>query len=223
MVIGDGRIGLDTRLPSERELTGPLAVSRTTVTRAYAELRAWGFASARQGAGTFTQVPGGRARALDRSLLPVGDPDAIDLNCAASSAPPGLAAVYADAAAELPAYFSGHGYFPAGLPELQEAIAADYAARGLPTDARAVMVTTGALAAAAVVAQTLLARGDRVRGRSRPSTPTRSRRSKRPAAGSPASPVDPDGWDLDAVGARSARCDPGSPTWSPTSRTPPAT
>lgn len=39
LVIGDGRIALDTRLPSERELTEALGVSRTTVTRAYAELR----------------------------------------------------------------------------------------------------------------------------------------------------------------------------------------
>ena len=45
-------------------------VSRTTVTRAYAELRDAGYAAARQGSGTFTWVPGGRARAHDRALLP---------------------------------------------------------------------------------------------------------------------------------------------------------
>ena len=97
------------------------------MTRAYAALRDAGYAEARQGAGTFTRVPGGRARAHDRALLPrPGDHDAIDLNCAAASAPPGLAAAYAEAAAELPAYLGGHGYFPAGLPQLQEAIAATY-------------------------------------------------------------------------------------------------
>ena len=92
LLIGDGRIGQGTRLPSERELTDALGVSRTTVTRAYAALRDAGYAEARQGSGTYTRVPGGAARAHDRALLPrPGDHDAIDLNCAASSAPPQLA------------------------------------------------------------------------------------------------------------------------------------
>src|SRR3954453_2409188 len=141
-LIGDGRIPVDTRLPSERELTDALGVSRTTVTRAYAALRDAGYADARRGAGTFTRVPGGRARAHDRALLPrPGDGAAIDLNCAAPSAPPGIARAYADAATDLPAYLGGHGYFPAGLPELQQAIAATYDARGLPTDPAQIMVT----------------------------------------------------------------------------------
>ncbi len=58
LLIGDGRIPLGTRLPSERELTDALGVSRTTVTRAYAALRDAGYAEARQGSGTFTRVPG---------------------------------------------------------------------------------------------------------------------------------------------------------------------
>ena len=69
-LIGDGRISLGTRLPSERELTDALGVSRTTVTRAYAALRDAGYAEARQGSGTFTRVPGGRSRAHDRALMP---------------------------------------------------------------------------------------------------------------------------------------------------------
>src|SRR3954449_10070727 len=148
LLIGDGRIALDTRLPSERELTEALGVSRTTVTRAYAELRDAGYADARRGAGTFTRVPGGRSRAHDRALLPrPGDGDAIDLNCAAPSAPPGLARAYAEAAADLPCYLGGHGYFPAGLPQLQQAIARSYVDRGLPTEADQIMVTPGALSA----------------------------------------------------------------------------
>src|SRR4029079_5960069 len=85
LLIGDGRIPLGARLPSERELTEALAVSRTTVTRAYAALREAGYADARRGSGTFARVPRGRARAHDRALLPrPGDGDAIDLNCAAA-------------------------------------------------------------------------------------------------------------------------------------------
>lgn len=201
LLIGDGRIGVDLRLPSERELTEALAVSRTTVTRAYAALREAGYAEARQGAGTFTRVPGGRARAHDRALLPrPGDSDAIDLNCAAPSAPPGIARAYADAAGDLPAYLGGHGYFPAGLPELQAAIAASYDDRGLPTAPEQVMVTPGALTAAAIVAQAFTAPGDRVLVES-PTYPNATDALRHAGARLVPSVVDPDGWDLDAVAA----------------------
>lgn len=201
LLIGDGRIGLDVRLPSERELTERLGVSRTTVTRAYAALRDTGYAEARRGSGTFTRVPGGRARAHDRALLPrPGDHDAIDLNCAAASAPPGLAAAYADAVAELPAYLGGHGYFPAGLPQLQAAIAATYDRRGLPTAPEQVMVTPGALSAAAIVAQALTGPRDRVLVEN-PVYPNATQAMRHAGARLTGLTVDPDGWDLDAVGA----------------------
>lgn len=201
LLIGDGRIGQGTRLPSERELTEALGVSRTTVTRAYAALREAGYAQARQGSGTYTRVPGGRARAHDRALLPrPGDHDAIDLNCAAPSAPPQLAAAYAEAVGLLPAYLGGHGYFPAGLPELQAAIARTYDERGLSTDPGQVMVTSGALAAAAIVARALAGPGDRVLVES-PVYPNATEALRTSGARLAASPVDPDGWDLDAVRA----------------------
>ncbi len=201
LLIGDGRIGLSVRLPSERDLTERLGVSRTTVTRAYAALRESGFAEARQGAGTFTRVPGGRARAHDRALLPrPGDHDAIDLNCAAASAPPGLAAAYADAAAQLPAYFGGHGYFPAGLPQLQAAIADSYENRGLPTTPEQIMVTPGALSATAIVAQAFTGPRDRVLVES-PVYPNATQAIRHAGARLTPVAVDPDGWDLDLVGA----------------------
>ena len=201
LLIGDGRIPLGTRLPSERELTDALGVSRTTVTRAYAELRDAGYAEARRGSGTFTRVPGGRSRAHDRALLPrPGDSDAIDLKCAAPSAPPGLAQAYTAAAADLPAYLGGHGYFPAGLPELQRAIAATYAARGLPTDPDQVMVTPGALSAASIVSQALTRAGDRVLVES-PVYPNATDALRHAGARLVPAPVDPEGWDLDAVAA----------------------
>jgi len=69
LLIGDGRVDIDLRLPSERDLCVALGVSRTTVTRAYASLVESGFAVARQGSGTYTRVPGGRRQALDRNLV----------------------------------------------------------------------------------------------------------------------------------------------------------
>lgn len=162
VLIGDGRLALDVRLPSERDLATALGVSRTTVTRAYAALVDSGFAEARRGAGTFTRIPGDRRRALDRSLRPGGRDDVIDLNHAAGSAPPGIAQAYQEAVTDLPAYLGGHGYFPAGVPRLQEAIARTYDERGLPTRPDQIIVTPGALSAAAIVAQAFTRRGDRV-------------------------------------------------------------
>jgi DNA-binding transcriptional MocR family regulator len=201
VVIGDGRIPIDTRLPSERELTEALGVSRTTVTRAYAALREAGYAESRRGSGTFTRVPGGRSRAHDRALLPRADAErTIDLNCAAPSAPPGVAQAYSDAVAELPAYLGGHGYFPAGLPRLQQAIAATYVDRGLPTDPDQIMVTPGALSAASIVAHSLTGPGDRALVES-PVYPNATDALRRTGARLRPAPVDPDGWDLDATTA----------------------
>ncbi|WP_426243939.1 PLP-dependent aminotransferase family protein [Nocardioides sp. LHG3406-4] len=201
LLIGDGRIALGTRLPSERELTGALAVSRTTVTRAYAALREVGYAEARVGAGTFTRVPSGRTRALDRTLFPrPGDAAAIDLSCAATSAPAGVGAAYAAAAAELPAYLSGPGYYVAGVPELQQAIAETYDERGLPTDPDQILVTPGALSAASIVAQAFTGPGDRALVES-PCYPNAVAAIRHSGARVVPSPVDPSGWDLDATGA----------------------
>ena len=201
VLIGDGRIGLDVRLPSERELTAALDVSRTTVTRAYDVLRESGYAEARRGAGTFTRVPGGRRGAHDRALMPRGGGgDVIDLTCAAHSAPPGLAEAFARASEALPAYLGGPGYFPLGVPALQEQIAASYDARGLPTSPDQVMVTAGALAATAVVARARTGPGDRVVVES-PTYPNATEAVAHAGARLVAAPTDPGGWDADALGA----------------------
>ena len=123
-----------------------------------------------------------------------GGEDVIDLNCAAHSAPPGLVEAYQRATEELPAYLSGPGYFPLGVPALQARIAAAYDARGLPTVPEQIMVTAGALAAASVVAQAFTAPGDRVvvespdlpqrhPGRAPRRAPAWSRRPSTPTAG----------------------------------------
>ena len=150
LLVADGRLPLDARLPSERELTAAL---RRLAHDGHPRVRRagrGGYAVARRGAGTFTRCPAaaGPARTTARcSPGRGGDADAIDLNCAAPVPPPGLAQAYEEAVAELPAYLGGHGYYPAGLPSLQQAIAATYDARGLPTAPDQIMVTAGALSA----------------------------------------------------------------------------
>jgi len=198
-LIGDGRIGYSTRLPSERDLTAALGVSRTTVTRAYAVLRDTGYAEARHGSGTFTRLPGGATRAHDRALWPTNvSAGVIDLVCAAASAPPGIAAAYADAAAALPAHLGSHGYYPAGLPDLQAAIAASYDERGLATTPDQVIVTAGALAASAVVGSALAGPRDRVLMES-PTYPNAVQALRTGGGRLVTIPLDPEGWDLDAI------------------------
>lgn len=199
LLIGEGRIPAATRLPSERELTAALGVSRTTVSRAYAELRERDFAQSRRGSGTVTCLPRRAESVTDRVFAPWSqDPDVIDLNCAAPSAPAGVAAAYEHAVAELPAYLSTHGYYPAGLPRLQAAIAATYDERGLPTSPDQVVVTAGALAGAAILAQAMTAPGDRVVVED-PVYPNATHALSHRSARLVPAPVDPDGWDLAAT------------------------
>jgi DNA-binding transcriptional MocR family regulator len=201
LLIGEGRIPAATRLPSERELTTALGVSRTTVTRAYAELRDREYAESRRGSGTVTRLPLRAQSVTDRVFAPWSqDPDVIDLNCAAPSAPAGVAAAYEAAVAELPPYLSSHGYYPAGLTRLREVLAETYAERGLPTTPEQIMVTSGALAGAAVVAQTLTAPGDRVVVED-PVYPNATQALGHRGARLVPAPVDPDGWDLAATAA----------------------
>jgi DNA-binding transcriptional MocR family regulator len=200
LLIAGGRVDVGVRLPSERDLCVALGVSRTTVTRAYAALVEAGYAAARQGSGTYTRLPGRHRQAYDRSLTPhSGSEDMIDLSCAASAAVPGLVTAYAEAAADLPLYLGGTGYFPTGVPALQQAIAEMYQERGLPTDPDQVLVVPGALSGLMVVAQGLLRPRDRALVES-PGYPNAHAALRRAGARRGGPPQAGDGWDLAAIG-----------------------
>lgn len=160
MLVADGRVPLGTRLPAERELAAALTLSRATVTAAYARLRDDGWATARQGAGTFAALPAGPHRGA-WVPGPVDD-GSIDMAHAAPSAPASVPAAFATALAELPRHLPQHGYHPAGLPDLRARIAERYTARGLPTTPEQILVTAGALHGVATAFQTLLRRGQRL-------------------------------------------------------------
>jgi DNA-binding transcriptional MocR family regulator len=156
----DGRLPLRTRLPAERDLAAVLGVSRTTVTAAYDALRTEGYVESRQGAGSWTALPGGgqpgarHGLAADRSL--------IDLACVSPAAPTGFDECVAAAVAELPHYTGGPGYEPFGLAGLREAVAARYTVRGVPTVPEQILVTTGAQHALWLVLQAFTSPGDAV-------------------------------------------------------------
>lgn len=199
MLISDGRVTAGTRLPSERELTAELGVSRTTVTRAYDLLRERGYLRSRQGSGSIATVPHVRGGRSDTVLAPThAGGDAIDLTCAAPGSPPGVAAAFQAAVEQLPDYLAGTGYFPSGLPALKERIADRYAERGLPTSPEQILVTNGALSAIAVVARGLLSVGDRVLVET-PGYPNTLASLTRVGSRLVGTTVDPDGWDTDAI------------------------
>jgi DNA-binding transcriptional MocR family regulator len=167
-LILDGRLPLQTLLPSERALAEALGTSRTTTTAAYGVLREIGFAGSRQGRGTWTTLPS-RPGSGDEpdAPWPVQPGDGIpgpvpDLATASFEAPPQLYGAFAAALADLPRYLPGHGYATAGLPALRAAIARRYCDRGLPTRAEQILVTSGSTQALRLVLEALVHRGDRV-------------------------------------------------------------
>ncbi|MGN6130418.1 MAG: PLP-dependent aminotransferase family protein [Nocardioidaceae bacterium] len=200
LLVSDGRIAPGTRLPSERDLTVALGVSRTTVARAYALLRERGYLESRRGSGSVARLPGRPEATADHLLSPGTDTaeDVVDLTVAAPLAPAGIAAAYERAVEQLPAFLAGTGYFPSGLPVLREAIARRYTERGLPTTPEQVVVTSGALSGVAVAGRALAGVGDRVLVES-PTYPNATAALRASGARLVGVGVDPQGWDLDAV------------------------
>jgi DNA-binding transcriptional MocR family regulator len=156
----DGRLPLRTRLPAERDLAAILGVSRTTVTSAYDALRSEGYAESRQGAGTWTALPGGAPGAAHHGLAT--DRTQIDLARVAPAAPEVFDECVAAAVGELPRHTCGPGYEPLGLAGLREAVAARYTARGVPTLPGQILITTGAQSGLFLVLQALVRPGDAV-------------------------------------------------------------
>ncbi|HEX8582437.1 MAG TPA: PLP-dependent aminotransferase family protein [Acidimicrobiales bacterium] len=172
-LVDSGVLAPGTLLPPERRLAPLLHVSRTTVVAAYDRLKRTGRLVSRQGSGTRVAPnvggPVGASAVVDRgpndvfrSLL--ADPDAtIDL----SAACPPVSPVVVEALAgidprELVALTSSHGYQPAGLPALRQAVADHLTATGLATTADEVIVTTGAQQAISLVASLFVRPGDAV-------------------------------------------------------------
>ena len=80
LLVLDGRLPLQIRVPAERELAVALDVSRTTVAAAYEALREAGILNSRRGAGSWTQLPPGiTASGVSSPFSPHGDRTLFDL------------------------------------------------------------------------------------------------------------------------------------------------
>jgi DNA-binding transcriptional MocR family regulator len=161
-LLRDGRLALGVRLPAERELADTLAVSRTTVTAAYRDLRESGHLSSRRGAGSWTALPDGHRLATSGMWSPGDEPDLIDLGCAALGAPDELADAVAQAVEDLPRYARTAGYQPSGLPALRERVAQAFVDRGLPTHADQILITSGVQHAVDMILRLLVSPGQSV-------------------------------------------------------------
>jgi DNA-binding transcriptional MocR family regulator len=139
-----GLLPADVVLPPERSVATALGVSRSTVVAALDELRLSGFLESRQGSGTW--VAGGSD--------PTDAPAAVAIRLLTGAGNVNLAASVPGDAAHLPpleldladlvAVVPAHGYAPAGLATLREAIAARHDALGLWTTPDQIHVTNGA-------------------------------------------------------------------------------
>ncbi|WP_214109490.1 aminotransferase-like domain-containing protein [Acrocarpospora catenulata] len=170
-LIDDGLLAPGSALPPDRVLAQRLAVGRGTVVAAYDLLQQEGRLVRRQGSGTRVaeaELPTTRAAegVSNPLLLHVLDPPdgVLLLTCAAPvEPPPVLVAAYQEAAARLGRVRHDIGYYPAGHPELRQAVAAYYTARGLPTEPGEILITNGGQQAIALITALLVAPGDTVR------------------------------------------------------------
>jgi DNA-binding transcriptional MocR family regulator len=155
----DGRLAVDTRLPSERQLAVALGFSRTTVTAAYDVLRDEGYLRSAAGAGSRVTLP---SSAPVRPDADPGEPASVwDLTVAAAPAPAQLLDAVAGATADLRPLLAGHGLHPYGLPALRAAVAEHLTGRGLATTPEQVLVTNGALAGWDMLLRTVTRPGQR--------------------------------------------------------------
>lgn len=168
--ISSGVFAPGMKLPAERELAGRLGVSRSTVTRAYDELRETTWLRSRTGSGTYVRgLADAAGRQWLRDLVDGGPrhrplaPEVVNLT---SSKPSPFAdqlqhAIEATAAA-IPALAAEVEYATQGLAALRRTIAQAFTARGLPTDPDQILITTGAQQAINLVARMHVTPGARV-------------------------------------------------------------
>lgn len=172
-----GDLAPGTKLPPERAAAAMLAVSRGTVMAAYSALREEGWVDTRRGSGTWIRPgvarglrpdveandAGARFRRFTSGLVS-GRPDVIELGlsivAAATGLPDDLLTLDRSDVASL---IAEHGYWPAGMPALREAIARrSTELLGENCGSESIVVTGGAQQALATAAAVTLRRGDTV-------------------------------------------------------------
>ncbi len=189
LLITDGRITVETRLPSERELAAALGRSRATIVAAYQALRDSGHLVSTHGSGSRATLPHitGHTSSPDQGV-----------DFARAVPPPieGLEELLATMSSTITKALSGPGFDLLGNSGLREAIADRYTERGLATSPEQIVVTMGGQHAIALAAHALVRRADHVVIES-PTYPHAYEALRRAGARLDVTPVTPDGWDVD--------------------------
>ena len=170
LLVLDGRLGLQTRIPAERELAvraaGQPDHGGRRLRGAARRRRCCTAGGARAAGPSCPPELAGSGRVSPFFPLGSGADGAdalLDLAHAALPAPSAeLRRAAAGAVVDLDAHLGGHGYELLGLPVLRAAIADRFTARGLPTGPDQILVTAGALHAIALALAALAGPGDRV-------------------------------------------------------------
>lgn len=158
LLILDGRLALNQRLPGERSLAEALGVSRITIGGAFERLRADGFLTSRRGSGSVTTLPCVRSEA--RGEGGSDDDGLLDFASAVIAATPPVFQAYARALEALPLQLAGAGYQICGIESLRRVIAERYAAFGLPTSPDQIVISAGAQNALALLLRSFARPGD---------------------------------------------------------------
>jgi DNA-binding transcriptional MocR family regulator len=162
-----GVLATGESLPSERELAGALGVSRTTVTGAYAQLRASGWIDTSQGRvasiGRRPKMPASMSPAERLDDLFPSKRRIIDLSTSSPSAAPIVQKAFVDPVVllgdEVGILTEGTGYAPFGVPELVEAIVDRLRADGIAAQPNEIVVTAGGQQALMLIANVLVGSG----------------------------------------------------------------
>ncbi len=163
MLVLDGRIGLDVRLPGERELASALGLSRTTIAAAFDRLRDEGYLQSRQGSGSVTRLPSAEKSEIEPSDdVPGQGGNLLNWTHAALPAADGTGLAYQAALEQLPMWLSDIGYDALGIAPLRQAVADHYVRRGCPTTPDQIMITNGAQHGLSLLLLLLAGPGDRV-------------------------------------------------------------
>jgi DNA-binding transcriptional MocR family regulator len=210
-----GELTPGSRLPPERDLARQLSLGRNTVAAALDLLRQDGAVVRRQGSGTLVAGAGGvgsraaeLSTSLQRSLLfrtqaPRGAVDFLGAHAPANEVVLDALAE-AEAAADIRALATRHGYFPAGYPPLRKAVARRLSAGGLPTDEEEVIITTGAQQGLSLIAVACARPGETVVVED-PTFPGAIDAFRLVGAKLATVPVDEDGADTAAIAAAARR------------------
>nr|WP_168720658.1 PLP-dependent aminotransferase family protein [Streptomyces sp. SAT1]ANO42483.1 hypothetical protein A8713_035080 [Streptomyces sp. SAT1] len=161
-LIDGGHLPSGRRMPGQRDLAGALGVARGTVARVYADLTADGRLAARHGSGTYVRGARGGGRPGEGRLASFDDGRPVtDLSSGALPGSELVAEVMPEVGRLLRRHLPDSGYHPAGLPELRQALAADFTGRGLPTGPDEIVITAGSQQAVWLIATALTGPGTR--------------------------------------------------------------